>query len=160
MTLDNPGQPAAGVHHVYNAHLLDGLFKGPPEKAQNGAHTGAPLSYGIEGGITGCYSGPAAGILKLPALTEATTMSKAIVTRQTGLGILKGFGAATADAGFDMLLQKQFGHNIHGHDLFRPTGLEMFGMGAAVAAPIDIRLKLGLAGVSWLAGRVENYFDA
>ena len=77
-----------------------------------------------------------------------------------GMGVVKGVAAATADAGVDRLMQKQFGHNIGGHDLFRPTGLEAMGMSLAATAPIDARLRIAVAAGSWLAGRIENYFDA
>ncbi|HEY9684348.1 MAG TPA: hypothetical protein V6C86_22400 [Oculatellaceae cyanobacterium] len=59
-----------------------------------------------------------------------------------------------------MLMQNAFGHNINGHDYFRPTGAEAIGMGLAAALPFDLRVKLGVAAFSWAAGRIENHFDS
>lgn len=124
-----------------------GILTGPRETAPNGARTGALLSYTVEGGF--------AGTAAIAVVRGAQPFENDL-----GFGFLKGAAAATADAGVDMLLQKSFGHNIGGHDLFRPTGLEALGIGVAAACSMDPRLRVGLAATSWLVGRAQNYFSA
>lgn len=123
----------------------------PAETARNGAHTGALGSFGLIGLSTGAIYGIEATFGNPSILSSAAT---------SGLSAIKGLTAATGDAAVDMALQKEFGHNIAGHDLFRPTGMEAMGMALAAVLPMDTRTRLVLAGASWLIGRVENYFDA
>lgn len=43
--------------------------------------------------------------------------------------------------------------------IFQPNGLETVLTGAVVAMPMDTRVKLGLVGAAWLAGRIDNYLE-
>jgi hypothetical protein len=44
--------------------------------------------------------------------------------------------------------------------IFQPNGLEALMVGASAALPIkDVRIKAGLIGASWLAGRIDNYVE-
>ena len=72
--------------------------------------------------------------------------------------IERGALAAGGVAVVDHELNNIFGKSIGGHQLFRPVALETIGIGAAVAAPVDPEMKLGLVGAAWLGGRVWNYF--
>jgi hypothetical protein len=166
MTLDK--LPNASGNEALKAevrHLLEGIYTAPHERAPNGARTGALASYGIEGTVGGLTAGTVVAVGEMKALSSPLSLGAVGEATKAGLGdmgsgLLKGGLAAGAGSGLDMLLQREFGHNIGGHDLFRPTGLEMLGLGAAAAVPMDLRVRAAVAGVSWLAGRVENYFDA
>jgi hypothetical protein len=73
-------------------------------------------------------------------------------------GGLIGLGAGAATIGIDHMLRAEFGESFGGHDLFRPTSNELWGMGIAAAAPLNTKVRLGIVAASWFTGRAENYF--
>ena len=145
--------------HLTASHKLFLDATTTPLQKENNFNLG---SYAIEGGLTGTGLG-----LGLAAKSFAGDVgvigASAAASRAVNvfaLSALKGFAVATLDAGVDLGLQKMLGTDINGHNLFKPTGIEMIGMTVAAAYPMDIRLKLGLLAASWLAGRVEDSIEA
>jgi hypothetical protein len=137
------------------------------DRALKEPRTGHLASYTVEGATVGAITG---GINAWDAfwstpglrLTNPTVLRQAMDAAMIHelRGLAKSAGVATAVAGFDMYLQNHLGHKILGHDIFRPTGLEMLGIGFAASGKMDSKCRLGLAATSWLIGRIENIFDA
>jgi hypothetical protein len=137
------------------------------DRALKEPRTGHLGSYAVEGATVGAITGGIKAwdtFWSTPGLrlTNPTVLRQAMdaAMLQELRGLAKSAGAATAVAGFDMYLQNHLGHKILGHDIFRPTGLEMLGVGFAASGKMDPKCRLGLAATSWLIGRIENLFDA
>ena len=79
--------------------------------------------------------------------------------RGLGLGLVEGAAGAEVGALVDTGLNKLF-PSVDGHALFARNGIESFGIGIALAAPIpDLKVRLGLAATAWLGGKVYNWFE-
>jgi hypothetical protein len=137
-----------------NARWLEEIQNPEIQPHHQHARTGALASYTLAAGI-GALGGIGPHLLK-----AASAETGPVLPMLTDKALAKAMVAGTVVAGLDMLGQKLTDHNVGGHDLFRPTGLEALGIGMAAASQIGWRAKLAIAGFSWLAGRVENYFDA
>jgi hypothetical protein len=145
--------------HENNARWLEEMQNPEIQPQHHVAMTGTLSSYSIEAG-----AGALGGLV--PRVLEATAPETGSILPMLADGAVSGARAMAtgmlaggAVAGLDMLGQRLTDHNIGGHDLLRPTGLEELGIGLAVASPLGWRAKLAIAGFSWLAGRVENYFE-
>jgi hypothetical protein len=107
----------------------------------------------------GAMGGMAGGFLDTAAPVGITSVERAANLVKDGANrMFVGMGASAVVTGFDEIVRNEVGTHLGGHDFFRPTRFEQFGIGLAASAPIDPKLRWGLAGVSWLSGRVENYF--
>ena len=115
--------------------------------------------------LTGAAEGALGALIPSIGLTaKAETLGAGVGKITLGASLdatnfLKGAAAVAADAVVDTGLQKLTHYNVNGHEMFKPTGVEMFGIGIATAAPLDIRMKAAVIGLSWLAGRVQNRFE-
>jgi hypothetical protein len=140
---------------------LDLLVGSPVEKTPPADY--ALYSSAQEGAMPGLGLGLYTGMRNFEAASALESFSRAESVpfwKPLGMGVLKSTGASVINTGLDTLLQKEFGQNIGGHDLFRPTAIESLGIGFAAAASIDMRARLVLAAGSWVAGRVANYFHS
>ncbi len=146
--------PRIGSEHV-NRWMEQILRESAPIKQQE-THPEV-LSWhpgmGATGGALAAFFDKSAP-LETGALEEVSLAAKNCANH-----MMQGMGAAAATTWFDTVLQNQYGTNVNGHDLFRPTRFEQLGIGLAAAAPIDIKLRIGLAAVSWLGGRVGDYYN-